>query len=97
MKALRYDKDSITETRNRLLLDESLDVAITDDIRNRFIESRYDGIVYVNDFEATKNEDPTCYIVFQPNQIKSLEPTYEQNLLITLSQRFIRTDPRFTH
>lgn len=80
-----------------MLLDESLDISMTEDIRNRFISSRYDGIVYVNDFEATKNEDPTCYIVFQPNQIKSLEPTYEQNLLITLSQRFIRTDPRFTH
>lgn len=80
-----------------MLLDESLDISMTDDIRNRFISSRYDGIVYMNDFEATKNEDPTCYIVFQPNQIKSLEPTYEQNLLITLSQRFIRTDPRFTH
>ena len=80
-----------------MFLDESLDISMTEDIRNRFISSRYDGIVYVNDFEATKNEDPTCYIVFQPNQIKSLEPTYEQNLLITLSQRFIRTDPRFTH
>ena len=85
------------ETRNRLLLDESLDISMTKEIRNRFIESEYDGIVYKNDFEATKDEDPTCYIAFQPNQIKSLEPTYEQNLLISLSQRFDPKDPRFTH
>ena len=50
-----------------------------------FIGSGYDGIVYRNEFEATEDEDPTCYIVFQANQIKSIEPTYEHGVLISLS------------
>lgn len=39
---------------------------LTREITERFIGSKYDGIVYRNEFEATVNEDPTCYIVFQP-------------------------------
>jgi len=69
----------------------------TEFLRQKCIDSPHDGIIYPNDFESQEGFDPTCYIVFRPNQIKSLEPTYEQNLLMTLSQRFACDDPRFTH
>jgi hypothetical protein len=49
------------------------------------VDSRYDAIVYKNDYEWIEGEDSTTYIIFEPWRIKSLEPTYEQGQLITLS------------
>ena len=69
----------------------------TEFIRQKCIESEHDGIIYPNDFESQEGFDSTCYIVFQPNQIKSLEPSYEHGLLITLSQRFDRNNPKFMY
>ena len=83
--------------KGRLDKDPRLNTEMTDFIHQRCIDSPHDAIIYPNDFESQEGFDPTCYIVFQPNQIKSIEPTYEQNLLITLSQRFACGDPRFTH
>ena len=83
--------------KGRLDRDQKLNSEYTEFMRQKCIESPYDAIIYPNDFESQDGLDSTCYIVFQPNQIKSIEPSYEQNLLITLSQRFDSADPRFTH
>lgn len=77
--------------------DSELNQEYTEFIRQKCIESKYDAIIYPNDFESQNGIDSTCYIIFKPNQIKTLEPSYEQNLLITLSQRFDPNNPRFTH
>ena len=62
------------------------------------LESRYDGIIYRNDYEADVEHDPTSYIVFKPNQVKSLEPIYGQDgHLLPLSMRFNQTSPKFTN
>lgn len=84
LKSLRYDKETIVKTRDyieRSAENETYTKLLT----KMFIGSGYDCIVYKNEFEATEDEDPTCYIVFQPNQVKSIEPTYEQGMLIDLS------------
>lgn len=67
-------------------------------LHKRLIQSRYDGIVYQNDYEADEGQDPTCYIVFSPNQVKSLEPIYDsEGILCPLSMRFNRKSPKFTN
>ena len=67
-------------------------------LRKRLISSRCDGIVYKNDYEADESQDPTCYIVFSPNQVKSLEPIYDQDgKLVPLSRRFDQKSPKFAN
>ena len=67
-------------------------------MHKRLISSRYDGIVYKNDYEADESQDPTCYIVFSPNQVKSLEPIYDQDgKLVPLSRRFDQKSPKFAN
>lgn len=67
-------------------------------LRKRLISSRYDGIVYKNDYEADEGQDPTCYIVFSSNQVKSLEPIYDsEGQLCPLSRRFDEKSPKFTN
>lgn len=66
-------------------------------LHKRLISSRYDGIVYKNDYEADESQDPTCYIVFSPNQVKSIEPIYDsEGRLCPLSGRFDPKSPKFT-
>ena len=61
----------------------------TEFMRQKCIESGYDAIIYPNDFESQEGFDSTSYIVFQPNQIKSLGPELDaQGKLKKLSTRF---------
>ena len=39
----------------------------TEYIREKCIESKYDAIIYPNDFESQEGVDSTSYIVFLPN------------------------------
>lgn len=67
-------------------------------LRKRLISSRCDGIVYKNDYEADESQDPTCYIVFFPNQVKSLEPIYgSEGQICPLSMRFDQKSPKFAN
>ena len=75
---------------------KNINLNYTTYIRNKFIQSPYDAIIYKNNYEADEGIDPTCYIVFQPWQIKSLEPTYVDGSLIKLTKRFDRTSSKFT-
>ena len=86
MKSIGIDKETALEMKRNLDRDPKLNPEYTEFMRQKCIESEYDAIIYPNDFESQDGFDSTCYIVFQPNQIKSLEPSYdEQNMLITLS------------
>lgn len=97
MKSIGIDKETALEMKGNLDKEPKLNSEYTEFIRQKCIESEYDAIIYPNDFESQEGFDSTSYIVFSPNQIKSLEPSYEQNLLITLSQRFDQKDSKFIH
>lgn len=97
MKSIGIDKEIALEMKGRIDRDQSLNSECTEFIRRKLIESRYDAIIYPNDYENQDGFDPTSYIVFQANQIKSLEPTYENGNLIPLSRRFDRNSMKFTH
>lgn len=69
----------------------------TEYIREKCIESKYDAIIYPNDFESQEGFDSTSYIVFLPNQIKQITPTMENDGAIRkLSTRFDKTSSKFT-
>ena len=97
MKSIGIDKETALEMKSNLDKEPKLNSEYTEFLRQKCIESEYDAIIYPNDFESQEGFDSTSYIVFSPNQIKSLEPSYEQNLLITLSQRFDHKDSKFIH
>lgn len=70
----------------------------TELIRNRLIQSKYDAIIYPNDFESQQGFDQTCYIVFKPNQIKQISPVMQPDgSLRKLSTRFMVSSDKFTH
>ena len=79
--------------------DSELNPEYTEFIRQKCIESKYDAIIYPNDFESQNGVDSTCYIIFKPNQIKILSPVMEDDgtTLRKLSTRFDRTSNKFTH
>ena len=65
-------------------------------LRESCLNGRHDGIIYRNDYEADDDHDPTSYIVFKPNQVKSLEPIYSHDgHLLPLSMRFNQMSPKF--
>ena len=47
--------------------DPNLVQEYTEYIREKCIESKYDAIIYPNDFESQEGVDSTSYIVFLPN------------------------------
>lgn len=47
--------------------DPTLNDEYTESIRKKCIESKYDAIIYPNDFESQDGFDQTSYIVFLPN------------------------------
>ena len=65
----------------------------TKKVREMALSSKYDAIVYINDYENGAKDDATCYIVFSPSQIKSLEPVVVNNELKPLSTRFDKSSP----
>ena len=81
LKACGYDKEQILVVNEAIqgenlhsLCEDTLNALYTQQIRESMIESKYDGIVYQNDYEWVDGEDATTYIVFEPWQIKSLNP-----------------------
>ena len=67
-------------------------------IRKFLQKKAYDGIEYQNEYECSEGENPTCYIVFDPSQVKSLEPQYgKDGQLVELSRRFDVSCKKFTH
>ena len=86
---LKSQKEGSDQWRN-------LNLNYTTFIRNKVIQSPYDAIIYKNDYEVEDGIDPTCYIVFKPNQVKSLEPTYANGELIGISRRFDANSNKFT-
>ena len=96
MKSIGIDKETALEMKGNLDKEPKLNPEYTEFIRQKCIESEYDAIIYPNDFESQEGFDPTCYIVFQSNQIKSIEPVYDNGNLMSLSQRFLPEEPRFT-
>jgi len=98
LKSIGIDKETALELRSGLNTSPKLNSEYTDHLRQKCIESKYDAIIYPNDFELQEGFDPTCYIVFQPNQIKSLEPTYlGDGSLMRLSDRFNINSPFLSH
>ena len=92
LRTCGYDKDQILVVNESIKGDQChslnetcINQLHTMQIRQSMVDSRYDAIVYKNDYEWIDGEDSTTYIIFEPWRIKSLEPTYEQGQLITLS------------
>ena len=99
LKSIGIDKETALTMRSRIAEETDLSTEYTEILRQKCIESPYDAIIYPNDFEASDGIDPTCYIVFQPSQIKTISPVIEDDgtTLRKLSTRFDRTSPKFTH
>ena len=78
------------------MADGKLNPEFTRQLHQRLLESRYDAITYVNDYENEEGIDPICHIVPSPNQIKSIQPEYgEDGGIIPLSRRFNPEYPKF--
>lgn len=99
LKSIGIDKETALRMKEELDKDPGLNSVHTEFLRQKCIESPYDAIIYPNDFESQDGFDQTCYIVFQPNQIKQITPIMENDgkTLKKLSARFDRTSPKFTH
>ena len=92
LKAINIKQEEALEMKSTLDSDPNKNRTLTESIRDKFIQGKYDAIIYPNDFESQDGFDPTCYIVFLPNQIKSLDSTN-----IPLSSRFDINSPKFIH
>ena len=98
MKSIGIDKETVLGMKGNLDHDSELNSEYTEFIRQKCIESKYDAIIYPNDFESQNGIDSTCYIIFKPNQIKILSPVMENETTVRkLSTRFDRTSNKFTH
>ena len=67
MKSIGIDKEFALEMKGNLDKDPTLNDEYTESIRKKCIESKYDAIIYPNDFESQDGFDQTSYIVFLPN------------------------------
>ena len=101
LKSIGFTKDEVLKMHNDIANAQEIEfnTLYTENIHKRCIQSPYDAIVYKNDFEAQEGFDPTCYIVFSPNQVKTLEPVYgaEDAKLVELSSRFDINSPKMSH
>ena len=101
LKTIEIDKAKTMELKGILDACPERNPELTSYLRELLMKNiKYDAIQYINTYECdedNKNQDPTCYIVFSQNQMKSLEPTYENGVLIPLSSRFDIKSTKFTH
>ena len=98
LKSIGIDKETAIEWYNGINSPQQAQLKhlYGEILRKRCICNRYDGITYQNDYEAVEEHDPTCYIIFAPNQVKSLEPIYAQDgSLLPLSTRFNKESPKY--
>ena len=99
LKSIGFDKETVLEWNDLVHSRQWVELKplYEETLHKMCICSRCDGIVYQNDYEADVEQDPTCYIVFSPNQVKSIDPIYGQDgKLMPLSQRFDPNSPKFT-
>lgn len=96
LKSIGIDKETALELRSGLNTSPKLNSEYTEYLRQKCIESKYDAIIYPNDYENEEGFDPTSYIVFQANQIKTLQPVWvSDGVLRKLSSRFDINSTRF--
>ena len=67
LKSIGIDKENALELHTNLKSNSKLNSEYTDYLRQKCIESKYDAIIYPNDYENEEGFDPTSYIVFQAN------------------------------
>ena len=100
LKSIGFAKDEVLAMHNDLSVNPQgieFNPLYTEQLRKRCIQSPYDGIQYRNAYESEEGLDPTCYIVFAPNQVKTLDPVYgEDGKLVDLSSRFDANSSKFT-
>lgn len=67
LKSIGIDKEIALELHSGLNVSPKLNSEYTEYLRQKCIESKYDAIIYPNDFESEAGFNSTSYIVFQAN------------------------------